>query len=551
MKRFLLGLIVLGGLSLMAAPQARAQALCGHSYAALMTGATPNFTADGPNTAAVGVGTLTFGTLTPGEGCTVTGELIYNAGDVQSGAPNANGQQSPIGDFFGPSNCFSDFSNEGGVPCFDGNLGGTDLTGTLSPGGYGGSYILSFSANYNWFDTTDGPDIYGAFPFGFFVQIGKSETIAVGNTIASPSNNAAGPYEPGNGDPILNLTLNEQATAGMPSTTFGDAPFLGSDILSCTAYGANSTDGVAALQSTATATAGTTVTGALETTLGSYVVFSTGQAGGELTFNNNNGYVVPSSGPVPDNNLCPFALIPQNAGPFAPYYDNSSGATAAIFADGAANFVASLEGTFATNPYCEDLTTAGAGYADSSVQYGTTDQNSYIIVTGLYGTASYFVPVGGQSYCVSYPQGNAYALKTAAKSPAKATVLAPSTTAPVQVENENETLCDTEVTMASNTATTSYTHGAGANVESWNTTCTVALVGGSPSDAAAVGPSTAAQTVAETSCTCTCSGFVGTGSYASGSCAVTQGPTTTSSTLSIASQACPMPVTTFPITCAN
>ena len=549
MKRFLLGLIVLGGLSLMAAPQARAQALCGHSYAMLMTGATPNFTPDGPNTAAVGVGSLTFGTLIPGTGCTVTGELIYNAGDVQPGAPNANGQQSPIGDFFGPSNCFSDFSPEGGVPCFDGNLGGTDLIGSLSPGGYGGSYILSFSANYNWFDTTDTFDLVGAIPFGFFVQIGKSETIAVGNTIASPSNNAAGPYEPGNGDPILNLTLNEQDTAGMPSTTFGDAPFLGSDILSCTAYGANSTDGVAAVQSTATATAGTTVTGALETTLGSYVVFSTGQAGGELTFNNNNGYVVPSSGPVPDNNLCPFALIPQNAGPFAPYYDNSSGQTAAIFADGAANFVASLEGTFATNPYCEDLTTAGAGYADSSVQYGTTDQNSYIIVTGLYGTASFFVPVGGQSYCVSYPQGSAYALKTAAKSPAKASALVPTTTAVVTVENENETLCDTETSMATNSVTTSYLKAATrtAPAETWNTTCTISLVGGSPTDAAAVGPSTNLQTVAATTCTCTC---VDTGTY-SGPCTLTDPSTVATSTLSIASQACPMPATTFPITCAN
>ncbi len=635
MKRFLLGLIILGGLSLMAAPQARAQALCGHSYAMLLSGADPNFTPDGPNTEAFGVGAVQFGALevggnfaitginelagapgttvvadtaatdilvgdnvvvagvtpagfngtvtvtsispgnyftytaatsglgsgtggnvTVGGGCAATGELIYNAGDVQepnqpsppagTGLPgNANGQESPVGEFFGPANCFSDYSGLGGVPCFDG--GNSFTGGTLSPGGPGGSYILSFLANYEYFDTTDGLDLYGAIPFGFFVQIGKSAGIGLGTAISDPATNS--PALPGNGAPILSLTLSEQDTLGMPGTTFGDAPFAGSSILSCTAWGANSTDGVATSIAASSANQGTGITGALETTLGSYVIFNSTQADGELSFNSNNGYVVPSSGPIPNNLLCPFALIPQNAGPLGAYYLNSASTSDAIFADGSANFFSGIEAS-AANPDCEDaLNSPGVGYADSSVQFGSTDQDAYVIVTGYFTSTAYFTPVGGESYCVSYQQGNANALKTAAKSPAAST--GTTTLAPVQVENNNEALCDTETTMALNSATTSYTHGSGANTESWNTTCTVALAGGTPFDAAAVGPSTAAQTVAETTCTCVCSGFVGTGTYASGSCSAAQGPTTTSSTVSIASEACPMPVTTFPITCKN
>ena len=120
MKRLLLSLIVAGGLALMAAPQARAgtPGPCGKSYAFIINGSDPSVVAadgsatlPGAITQAVGVGSITFAAGTT-SGCTATGEIIYNAGDMQT---------NPIGEFFGPSYCYSPISGFNGAPCFDGN----------------------------------------------------------------------------------------------------------------------------------------------------------------------------------------------------------------------------------------------------------------------------------------------------------------------------------------------------------------------------------------------------------------------------------------------
>ena len=133
MKRLLLSLIVAGGLALMAAPQARAgtPGPCGKSYAFIINGADPSVVAadgsatlPGAITQAVGVGSITFAAGTT-SGCTATGEIIYNAGDVQT---------NPIGEFFGPSYCYSGISGFNGAPCFDGNATGADSSNiTLYP----------------------------------------------------------------------------------------------------------------------------------------------------------------------------------------------------------------------------------------------------------------------------------------------------------------------------------------------------------------------------------------------------------------------------------
>jgi hypothetical protein len=536
MKRFLLSLIVAGGLALMAAPPASATVAvgppeCGNSYAMLLQGAMPSFTTDGVATSAVGVGQVNFGPNLGGY-CTATGELIYNAGDVES---------SPIGDYFGPANCLSDFSAFGGAPCFDGvnHFDG----GTLSIGGPAGSMILSFATEYNYFDTLDSHDAYGAFPFGFFLENSKGPVVGI--SIRTPAANS--PSDPGNGAPVLNITLSKQGpgvTAPIP-TAWGTAPYVGASALSCSAFGANQTDGTAYVQQAATATSGATITGSLEVTMGSYDIFPDAtHAGGELSFNSNNGYVVPSSGPSPDNSFCPFFLEPQNYILGGAVYDNQpSGATAALFADGTSNLFASMEGTFATNPDCENLATAGAGYVDSAVQYGATNANAYVIVTGLFSDSTYVVPSGGMSLCESYQQSPVtVALLTAAKSPS------PSKGTPtyglVTATNKNETMCDTEVSMSGGgTVTTSYALG----VKTWNTTCTLSLLPANPALGAAVGPNALAQTVAQTSCLCTCSD---TGSYA-GVCAANLAATSIGGTLSFASTACPLPATTFPVTCAN
>src|SRR5208282_5132453 len=138
MKRILLGLVMVGGLALMAAPMANAMsetaipALCGtaavttESYAILITAEDPSvITADGSSTlpgavsAGFGVGVIEFGqgSTTGGAGgapgCSITtGELIYNVGDIQT---------NPIGLSFGPAYCMAPVAALGtGIPCFDG-----------------------------------------------------------------------------------------------------------------------------------------------------------------------------------------------------------------------------------------------------------------------------------------------------------------------------------------------------------------------------------------------------------------------------------------------
>ena len=494
----------------MAAPQASAAApgMCGKSYAILIQGAdTSLVTADGSSTlpgattGAVGVGEVTFGAGS-GTSCAITtGELIYNAGDIQS---------NPIGVSFGPSACLAALSGFNGVPCFDGLV---DMTGTLSTGGPTGAYILSFVANYDYFDTVVGA---GTVPFGFFIQNTLGSAIALGSSIPEPG--LVSSSFPGNGAPVLSITMEKQAAA-MPSINFGTAPFLGSNALLCTGYGANTTDGIAAAQTAPSATTGQTVAGSYGATSGSYVIFNAAQADGELSFNNNNSYVFPSTGPNPNNQMCPFALVPQN------YVPGYTGPGASLFTNGASNLVASLTGTFAGNPFCESLTTAGAGYSDSSVQWGSTDKNAYVIVTGLVGSSTGFVPAGESASCTSLTQASTPGKITDATT-ASITAMHTTKYGTVTVTNPDEAACDIEVTMT----TTSSGSGTAA--------CTLSLVGGSPLTTAAVGPA-AVQTVAQTQCTC-------------GSAALST--TSTTSTLTVASTACALsstlsPPSTYTVTC--
>jgi hypothetical protein len=98
MKRIVFSLIIAGVFAISMAPKAGAAlpGECGKSYAMLMNGNQPSTTvADGSSTlpgaltAAVGVGEISFS-----PDCnTITGELIYNTGDLQTNPPAA---------FFGP-----------------------------------------------------------------------------------------------------------------------------------------------------------------------------------------------------------------------------------------------------------------------------------------------------------------------------------------------------------------------------------------------------------------------------------------------------------------
>ena len=126
MKRFLLGLIMVSGLAIVAAPMANAATsptyICGtaaadHNYAFLVTGTEPvtatTTAATYPLNYIAGVGVLKFGPYSatfggPGvRGCSIiSGEMIYLDNDYQTFQG-------------GPQDCPS-VSSLDGVPCFDG-----------------------------------------------------------------------------------------------------------------------------------------------------------------------------------------------------------------------------------------------------------------------------------------------------------------------------------------------------------------------------------------------------------------------------------------------
>ncbi len=509
MKRILLGLMVAGGLALMgAAPAlAAAPAECGHSYAILMNGADPStVSADGTSTLpgavtqAVGVGSITFGAAS-GTSCSVTGgELIYNAGDIQT---------NPIGLYVSPAYCYAPISALGsGIPCFD---GGDHITGTLSTGGPGGSAILSIGAAYNWFDASV---TSGVLPFGFWVTDGLGSSTAVGTSIPGSVDTA----DPGNGAPVLTLTLSKQDASGNGST-FGTAPYIGTQAVSCSGYGANATDFVAASQDT---TAPAVPSGGFGSTLGEYAIFGASwPGGGQLSFNTNDNYTLSATSVPPDNEDCAFSLEPGNSVGNTNYDNSPSATTAALFADGAANFIASI-GTSGTA--CTDANTAGAGYGDSSVLWGATDGSSYVLVTGLVSTATGFVPPGDIATCVG-----------AEISPAVPSVLQLVTTTavavgttvlkPVEFYNFAPADCDLEISMATETSGS----------------CTVSLTPTAGSDVTdSLGPNTGfVSSPVDIKCTC--------GTVASGSASVT-------SSLSINSVGCKLTDSAsspYTITCKN
>ena len=533
MKRILLGLVMLGGLALMAAPPAGATAvsyplLCAkpaatttNNYAILLTGGDPSTVsadpiANGPNlpgavTNAYGVGTIQFGAAASptATSCAVTGELIYDGGDLQT---------NPIGLFFGPQSCYAGNSLFGaGVPCFDGKNHFSN-TGTITTGGPDGSYFLSFNAGYNW---SSNAEVTGAEPFSFWVQpaIGN----AVGTSIPGTVNTAVA----GNGAPVLTLLLQPQKpavqTKGTPgygvANVFGSAPYVGAAATSCSAYGANTTDFISASNSAAKAPFGATVAGGLESIVGSVAYFNACQGSGSLSFNANDNYVITpstgSAGEAQSNTDCGFQYVPGEcaaASQYAVGYANTGGVTTSEFLDGGNNGIAFFNSGLAT---CDTLATLpGVGFSTSGVQWGSANQNTYIIVTSYYvpADAGFIGGVSGEALCTQYEQAStAGTVATAVAQPAaSATITAsgPLTTGLVKVTNPTEADCDLTSTMASTTKSAYFAKavkvGTVTTNEAWETTCSLDLAGGSPVNADNNGPSLVAETAATIDCQCSC-----------------------------------------------
>jgi hypothetical protein len=490
MKRIFLSLIVMGGLMLMAAPQAGAVApgLCGKSYSFVLNGAQESTTSQtgasglpGAVTTAVGIGTITFGAAS-GTSCAVTqGEMIFNAGDVQT---------NPQGLYVGPAVCYTSASGFGtGIPCFDGGDHMTSGTLNSSPNG-NGAFLLSFIGDFAWEDASD---TTVAVPFAFTIQDGLGSSTAVGTSV------------PASGAPVLTITLQKQKTQPAP-TAFGTAPYLGQAAISCSGFGANTTDLVAAGQ------VGGGAAGAFGSTVGALAIFDAAHAGGSLSFNTNDNFGVTTT--PANNNDCSFSDLPGNECSLA--ISGCSPEPAAYgFADGTTNSIAFIT---STGNSCSDNQTAGAGYATSGVAWGATDTSSYLTVTGLVSGATGFVPPGDMATCTTYEQA---AAAGHVSNITTTSIVSTGTlkTGTVKVANASPADCDIEIAMAS------------ASAEG----CSLSLAGGSPTLADA--PADSASTVlATTDCTCAKSPPAGT----------------VSSTLTISSESCALfGTTSYTVTCKN
>jgi hypothetical protein len=442
MKRILLTLMV-AGLALASVPRAFAAVPgeCGKSYAFVLNGAQPSSTqADGTATlpgaltAAVGVGVISFDATCT----TILGEMIFNSGDIQG---------NPAGLSFGPAACYDALSAFGtGVPCFDGTNHFT--TTSFGPSSFGnGAYDLKFNAGYNWIDASDAA---GAIPFEFTLQNALGSAVVVGNSVASPTAQV--------------LTITMQKIGVVPvGTTYGVAPYVGNEVLSCNAYGANQTDFIAGQQDPPG------IAGSFGSTVGALQIFSTGQAGGSLSFNSNDN--IQTSGTVL-NSDCAFQSVPGTA----------FGSPSSTFADGTSNTVAEITSA-ATDPNCTDAAVAGAGYSTSGAVWGSTDKNGYTIVTGLLSTATGFVPPGGMSTCTTMSNGLTGTV-TNLVAPASATANGTTVTYPIKLTSTSPASCD--ITFALSGSTT-------------DGICTVALPGGT---SAVVPGNTASTQYSSWSCTC-------------------------------------------------
>src|SRR5208282_3150474 len=377
MKRQLMFLVLAGGLALMTAPIAStamaSPGFCGHNYAMLMQGAEPNQNpatgsgnVTGPGgypgalTAIVGVGVIQFS-----PGCTsIKGELIYNDGDIQF-------TETGVGALAGPAACYSSKSILAGLPCFDGGNHFTAASVTTA-GAPPGMELLRFTANFNFFDLGLESSPTGSMPFAFNIQETPGDSIVIGNTVPTAT------------APVLTLTMEQQSPGPHEiPTTFGSPPYSGVSAIACTGYGANDDDLIADISNNDSGG----VAGSYGNAVGSVQISLSGKASGILSFNSNDNLQVTGSSKPPSNNTaCGFSEVLDP-------YDG-----AAAFADGTSNLWSTITSA-ASDPTCTNAANAGGGFTTSQVAWGSGNQNSYAMVTGLTENSFPFIPPGEMSTC--------------------------------------------------------------------------------------------------------------------------------------------------------
>ena len=307
--------------------------------------------------------------------------------------------------------------------------------------------------------------------------------------------------------PVLSFTGQRQATSAALNpvpTVAGAAPYIGNSATLCTGFGGNSTDLVAAGQSTAQDQA----TGTYGSTSGSVTEFANGYAFGSLTFNSNDD-VGNTTGIA--NYDCDF----QQQG-FQRYGDGATNNQAALYDE---NY------PFAITPICRDAdagvpvaactgagtpyacctgqgsgngtadcagsngTAVGANEVNSSVVWGTSDQNTFTIVTGvstpaLFGGA--YLPPGETASCTGLSESAIPGALNVKAAPAAETIAAPypaTKSIAITVVNTSEGACSVGGTLVHTGGAASFcsmslsapgvvSEGDGPQSSVWTANCT-------------------------------------------------------------------------------
>jgi hypothetical protein len=234
--------------------------------------------------------------------------------------------------------------------------------------------LLQFTANFNFFDLGLESSLTGSVPFAFTIQETPGDSILIGHTVPKPT------------APVLTLTMEEESPGphGIP-TTFGLPPYYGVSAIACTGYGANDDDLIADISNSDSGG----VAGSYGNAVGSVQISLGGKASGILSFNSNDNLQVSGSSAPPSNNTaCAFSEV----------LDPYETVTPQAFGDGASNIFSTITSA-ATDPTCTNAANAGGGFTTSQVAWGSGNQNSYAMVTGLTETSFPFIPPGEMSTC--------------------------------------------------------------------------------------------------------------------------------------------------------
>jgi len=368
MKRIVLGLIMAGGLAMMAAPNANAVVsscglLAGHSYAITLNGSeffdgTEPSNGPTPNPVA-GLGAIqVVENATTGAPCMVTGELLYDDNDTVTGP----GSCSPGGEALAwdgtPGDKPVPVPISGTVKCFTGTT--SQLSGT----------VVSNSAGEGFLSFTDSET---GLTFNFSTDTGVGGANFGGSSIGTDVPESGTPPTPA----ILAILGNKQTTTGADSitnTTFGAVPWKGQT------YGAGF--GVTTADSSSNAGIG-------GTTVSETLTNADGTGLGTANLNDNNGTILYGAAALPGND-CHYKIGRDAAG-------------SGPFADGTVNVTAVIQQPY--NGACLYANAAG-GFAVSAVLYGTTNTYENTMFTGdssALGTPGAYANPNGASAGISTP----------------------------------------------------------------------------------------------------------------------------------------------------